>query len=382
MLDLANDMCGTGRLLLDAFAKCGFHCRLFASASSRMSPFALHQWLPLVDHFLRSSASAFSHFAEDRRLLEFLEAELRAARRDLDTEVAVGTLSVFASSPFFEAKDDPEVVDELVRTALSILSPNFLVRATNLAGNAIRILGSCLSKQPSGAHIEDIVRRSISVVIGTLFGPENAQISVGCASFLSLATYCSDAICFQLAESGSLERMATALIAGGPEFFRKCAEHCLRAVFNCLVACAEDAAWRRSAVEAFNIGDLGRVLRIALDEGSAPVEQLAIDVVSLFICVVNPDHVLRCARAFEMFERIPEVLDLGLAESVPNVLAAANRIIDVLARNPQSVDEVREVMAGAEVVGALDAFIESAEDGQVKEYAVAYHRWAQTFVDA
>jgi len=105
------------------------------------------------------------------------------------------------------------------------------------------------------------------------------------------------------------------------------------------------------------------------------VKQLAIDIVSLFIVSLNSEHILECTKTFAMFEKIPEVIDLGLTEMIPHVLTAASRIIEVLTKNPQNLEEIKRSMASPDILEALNTFLESSNNQQVIAHAVLYYQW-------
>jgi hypothetical protein len=102
-------------------------------------------------------------------------------------------------------------------------------------------------------------------------------------------------------------------------------------------------------IEATVTADVRSVLKRALDDGSAAVKQIAIDVIANILCNIDAAHVIECAREFGMLERIPIVVGLAVGDTVRHVLAAATMIIDVFQRNPGAADGVTDLMAGDDV---------------------------------
>jgi len=227
MLNLINSMCDKNEDLVHSFTNCCFYSRLFSIVSSPRPPFKLSQWLPVINYFLKLNAVAFYYFASKHRLLQFLQIQLQDALLDIDFYVIVETLSVFASSQFFNPFSDPEAVYELVHISLSILSS----QAPNLVSNAIKIMSSCLYKLPEGPHIDELIKQRISVIIMKFINSENLQLSFDCVLFLSLATYCSDSICVQLAECDIFIYLSAVLLCN-EDFFQTCAFHSLSSIFN------------------------------------------------------------------------------------------------------------------------------------------------------
>jgi hypothetical protein len=255
-----------------------------------------------------------------------------------------------------------------VEIALEILDPEILLKPTHLTGYAVRIIGCCLYKLQEGEHIGPIIERNIAILIVNLIGPDNPQLAVDCSFFASLATYCSNAICFQLCEADVFNVIGGALREGG--IFHNCGLNCLNALYNCLVACPGKAA------DAFESEPLREILAQAIESGSAKVKQSALDIVSFLIATANLPNVIDCAKRFDMFGQISLVIELGLTETIPHVLAAANRIIEALEIAPHHVEEARSEMVSKDVIDALTSVLESTAEPQVLEYARAYLAWA------
>jgi hypothetical protein len=330
----------------------------------------LHIWLPIIDHFLRWSARAFSYLSGDHRLLNFLDSQRQHCQRAVDLELILSTLLVYASSGFFNGPADPNAVFFLVLIAFEMLSPDSLLSPNHLTGYAIRILGSCLYKLQDGEHIQEVINRNIAALVVNLIGQNNIQLAIDCAFFTSCASYCSHEICFQLSEVDVFGVMGSALIS--ELVFQECGFDCLSAIYNCLVECPMKVA------EVFENRNMNDVLMKAINEGKAKVKQIAINIVCFGITEGQSDSkVIEWARLFGLYEQIPLFIELGLRDIVPYVLAAANRIIIALTINPQESDAARAEMVNDDVIEALTSFIESPCHPRAQEYAQAYLAWGE-----
>jgi hypothetical protein len=371
LLHVIDLLCGKSREFLSVFSDCSFYHLLFEKGTSPRSIFSLHLWLPVLDHFLRWSGSAFAYFSADHVLLNFLDSRRKHCDGAIDLEFIVSTLSVYASSPFFNGSSDPNSIFLLVRISLEILSPDYLLKPTHLTGYAIRILGCCLYKLQEGEHIREVINRNIAILIVNLITPDNLQLAVDCSFFVSLGSYCSKAICFQLSEADVFNVLSSALLS--ESVFQECGLNCLNTIYNCLVECPLKAS------EAFESRILHDVLMKAIDRGKAKVKQTAIEIVCFGIATAQSDSkVIEWARGFKLYEQIPLFIELGLRDTIPSVLTAANRIINALTINPQEVDTARTEMVNDDVIEALLTFLESPGNPQTQEYANFYLIWARS----
>jgi hypothetical protein len=219
--------------------------------------------------------------------------------------------------------------------------------------------------------VEAIIARAIAILIINLIGPDNLQLSIDCAFFTALASFCSRGICLQLCEADAFNVVSTALLSS-EALFNECGQECLSALYNCLVE------WPLKTADALESAPFQEVLKRTIDAGKAKVKQSAVDIVCFLIANVRSDSkVIECAGKFNLYEHIPLFIELGLRDTIPYVLAAASKIITALAVNPQKVDAARAQMITEDVVDALTAFLENPGHPLAHEYAQTYLNWAR-----
>jgi hypothetical protein len=131
--------------------------------------------------------------------------------------------------------------------------------------------------------------------------------------------------------------------------------------------------------EAFESRIMCDVLMKGIDQGKAKGKQIAINIVSFGIVTAQSDSkVIEWAQGFQLYEQIRLFIELGIRDSIPYVLAAANRIINAFTIYPQEVDAARAEMVNDDAIEALIRFIESPGNPQAQEYAAVYLDWAQS----
>jgi hypothetical protein len=61
-------------------------------------------------------------------------------------------------------------------------------------------------------RLREVINRNIAILVVNLITPDNLQLAMDCSFFISLGSYCSKGICFQLCEADVFNVLSSALL--------------------------------------------------------------------------------------------------------------------------------------------------------------------------